>query len=158
MTGSDNSSTIGLSNDRLLHVRQVAKRAQEISVEIFRWSETKAKAMFILGFLHDVGYAFSSDQRQHEELGGEILRENSYEYWREVYFHGDPDSPYDSDELFVLNLADMQTSSDGRRVTIEERLEDIATRYGKDSSQFTLAQRLANSLEQKLKTINDSTV
>ena len=82
------------------------------------------------------------------------MHEIGYKHWREVYYHGNPDSPYDSDELFVLNLADMQTSSDGQRVTIEERLDDIASRYGNNSSQFILARRLAQSIEQKLQVIN----
>lgn len=154
MTDSNDSQLIGISNNRLLHMRQVAARAQEISIEIFGWPEHKARSMFILGFLHDIGYAFSSDQRQHEELGGECLHEIGYKHWREVYYHGNPDSPYDSDELFVLNLADMQTSSGGQRVTMEERLDDIASRYGNDSLQFILAQRLAQSIEKKLQVIN----
>lgn len=80
MTDSNDSQLIGISNNRLLHMRQVAARAQEISVEIFGWPEHKARSMFILGFLHDIGYAFSSDQRQHEELGGEYLHEIGYKH------------------------------------------------------------------------------
>lgn len=156
MTSIEELPFIGISDDRLAHMRQVATRAREISIELFGWTESKARSMYILGFLHDVGYAFSSDQSQHEELGGELLRNNGYEHWREIFYHGNPDSLYESDELFVLNLADMQTSSDGRHITIEERLDGIADTYGTDSSQFKQAQRLAYSLEQKLKHIKQS--
>lgn len=38
-----------------------------------------------------------------------------------------------SEELFILNLADMITSSKGERCSFDERLGSVVERYGKDS-------------------------
>jgi len=137
---------IGISDDRLLHVRQVARRAQEIAHDVFGWDDTKCREMFVMGFVHDIGYEYAEEQREHENIGGELLRGTEFSYWKEVYHHGRPGSSYQSDELFVLNLADMQTDSRGNRVTVDERLNDIASRYGKDAIQYTTADELAKEL------------
>lgn len=68
----------------------------------------KEKEYFLLGFLHDIGYAFS-DNEGHAHAGGELLREQGYAYWKEVYHHGDPFADYSSPELTALNFADMTT-------------------------------------------------
>lgn len=137
---------IGITDNRLLHMRGVAHRAYEISRNVFCWSEDKCRSMFVLGFIHDIGYEYSKNQTDHEHIGGDILYQSEYAYWREIYEHGNPDTNYDTEELFVLNLADMQIDSAGRRVTVEERLSDIATRYGDTSTQYTQAQKMVDRL------------
>ncbi|SCW51475.1 hypothetical protein SAMN02910400_01098 [Lachnospiraceae bacterium C10] len=72
--------------------------------------EFYAKKMFHLGLVHDIGYQFTDNSKEHAHVGGEFLREEGYEYWKEVYDHGNPDLPKrPSDEWFILNMADMQT-------------------------------------------------
>lgn len=100
----------------------------------------------ILGLIHDAAYEFVENQEEHEHKGGEILRSNGYRYWKEVYYHGNPDSEYDSAELRLLNRADMTTGPDGKDMTIDERLADIAERYGETSSQYINAKLLANKI------------
>ncbi|MDD7542352.1 MAG: HD domain-containing protein [Mobiluncus porci] len=141
---------IGIDDDRLRHMRGVGERAAELGRELFNWDEEKCKQMFVLGFLHDVGYQFSLDQLDHEEIGGNLLKDAGYAYWKEVFCHGNPNSDYWSDELLVLNLADMETSKDGRRISMEERLLDIAQRYGADSKQYLQANKIVGQLQQKI--------
>ena len=151
-----NDGMIGISDDRLQHVRGVATRAYQLSKRLFGWDENKAQEMFFLGFVHDAGYQFSANQRQHEERGGNILRRSGYNYWREVYYHGSPGSPYQSDELFILNLADMQTSGKGERVSLQQRLDDIAARYGYSSEQYIRARALADELIDRLDRVKNT--
>ena len=76
------------------------------------------------------------------------LRTTGYKYWHEVYHHGRPNYDYQCDELFTLNLADMQTDSRGNRVTLDARLADIGERYGNDAIQYTTAAALAEALRE----------
>lgn len=142
---------IGIDEDRLKHVRAVGARASELAAELFGWDEQKCRDMFVLGYLHDVGYQYAPDQLQHEEIGGEILKHAGYRYWAEVYYHGVPNSPYRSDELFILNVADMETSKDGQRVTMNDRLNDIKQRYGDTSKQFIKADTLMRELQERIR-------
>ena len=110
------------------------------------WSKQKCEEMFILGYLHDVGYEFSEQQCDHANIGGEMLRNQGYKYWKEVSYHGKLEVDYSSEELDMLNMADMRIDSKGNDVGVEKRLEDIATRYGKASMQFIEAELLAKKM------------
>lgn len=88
-----------------------------------------------MGLVHDFAYEFVSDQREHEHAGGEILKRVGFVYADEVFLHGDSDVEHWSEELFVLNLADLTTSSTGERCSFEQRLGSVVERYGKDSVQ-----------------------
>ena len=41
-----------------------------------------------------------------------------------------------SDELFILNSADMSTGPSGESFTFEERLAEIAARFGKEADAY----------------------
>lgn len=143
-------TTIGISDDRLLHSRAVGRRAAELA-SLLGWSIKRQHQMFVLGFVHDIGYEYATDQRQHETVGGELLRSMGVQDWRAVAEHGDPDVDAMSDELFVINLADMQTDSRGNRVSMRLRLDSIAERYGKYSQQYLRASALASRLTRECK-------
>ncbi len=147
---------IKIDENRLKHILQAGRKAQKTARDIFGWDELKCRQMFILGFLHDCGYEFSVDQTEHENLGGELLRTLGFTHWREVYYHGKVTSEYSSDELLILNYADLTTSSTGEDITTEQRLEDILERYGEDSIQYINAARLVESVEQQLKEVKSS--
>ena len=100
---------------------------------------------FVLGFLHDIGYEFVDEQKDHAKMGGWILKSQGYKYWREVYYHGIPYPGYSSKLLTLLNQVDITTGPTGEYMTIEERLQDIGNRYGKDSRQLQDAMCLADS-------------
>lgn len=136
-----------MTNDRLKHSFSVAKKMKEIVQEktkIYNFSPDEA---FILGILHDIGYEFCKRQEEHAHRGGEVLKEQGYKFWKEIYFHGVPQEEYSSAELWLLNYVDMITSPNGEYISIQARIEDIEIRYGKDSLQVEEARKLATMLE-----------
>lgn len=154
MNGS--TPAIGMDENRLRHCRGVGMKASDLGRTLFGWSDDKCREMFVMGYLHDVGYQFAQEQSEHEELGGALLRSLGFTYWAEIFHHGDPDSNYQSDELLVLNLADMLTSRDGSATTIPARLTDIASRYGVESTQYVAAKKLADVLVAQVREIDGS--
>lgn len=131
---------------RMLHSLAVAKKMKKEVEKSPQKFSASPEDIFYLGLIHDAAYEFVENQEEHEHKGGEILRSNGYRYWKEVYYHGNPDSEYDSAELRLLNRADMTTGPDGKDMTIDERLADIAERYGESSSQYINAKLLANKI------------
>ncbi len=67
-----------------------------------------------------------------------------------LFDHGNPDIENWTDELLILNIADMTTSPDGKPITTNQRLEDIENRYGTDSIQATKARKLAKRIKEEL--------
>jgi hypothetical protein len=130
-----------IDDNRYKHIRGVAELMAEIA------PAGKEKEMFLLGFLHDIGYLYQP--KDHNFFGGNLLKEQGYEYWQEVYWHGVPEAEYSSAALDLLNAADMQVNGKGERVSYSERLEDIASRYGDGSAQYVLAQKMVEILEAK---------
>jgi hypothetical protein len=94
---------------------------------------------FILGMLHDIGYEFSKRPEEHAEKGGFLLKEQGYKFWNEIRYHSIVQTEYDSSMLRLLNYADITTGPAGQDMTIQERISDIAERYGKGSLQETEA-------------------
>ena len=105
---------------------------------------------FILGMLHDIGYEFCKKQREHAQKGGEVLKAQGYKYWKEVYYHGIPQTEYFSPELNLLNYVDLITGPSGQYMDVQKRIEDISNRYGKGSWQEEEAIQLANLLNIKI--------
>lgn len=137
---------MAFSSDRANHSLTVAKQMYENALEK-TGDEFYAKKMFHLGLVHDIGYQFTDNNKEHAHVGGEFLREEGYEYWKEVYDHGDPNlTERPSDEWFLLNIADMQTDAKGNRVSFDERLKDIGDRYGFDSYEYLTARTLVMAL------------
>lgn len=134
-----------MDEDRLKHSISVARKMVAIGKE-YHLSKEELKELFILGYNHDIGYEFCSDNIEHNIVGGEILKENGYKYWQEVYCHGSPNAEYNSLFLKILNMADMQIDKFGNDVGYKKRLEDIKTRYGKDSIQYINAKSVIDSL------------
>ena len=131
--------------NRAKHSRQVGLTALHLGRYEFSMHK-RSEDMFTLGLLHDIGYQFG-DINNHAKVGGEHLRRLKYKYWQEVYWHGTPNAPYQSRELFILNLADTTTLPDGTETDFEYRLQDIAHRYGKHSSYYIDAVGVVNELE-----------
>lgn len=134
-----------MDEDRLNHSMSVARKMVAIGKE-YHLSEDELKELFLLGYNHDIGYEFCSNNIEHNIVGGKILKENGYKYWQEVYCHGNPNTEYNSLFLKILNMADMQIDKFGNDVGYKKRLEDIKTRYGKDSIQYINAKSVIDSL------------
>ena len=146
----DLSQFIGLSDSRLFHMRGVAYKSYNLAREVFNMEEDVARGLFLMGLTHDFAYAFVENQTDHEHEGGRILKLSGFDWAEAVFDHGDPDVDDWTDELLILNLADMTTSPDGKPITIGQRLEDIENRYGTDSIQATKARKLTKRIKEEL--------
>lgn len=134
--------------DRLKHSIAVARKMVEIG-KTYNLSDNELQELFILGFNHDIGYEFSDKGVNHNVIGGNLLRDNNYKYWKEVYYHGKPDVLYKSLYLDILNMADMQIDKYGNDVGYEKRLEDIKNRYGEESEPYLCCKKLVKSFNLK---------
>ena len=101
--------------------------------------------LFVLGLNHDIGYEYRNNFG-HEHIGGEIEKRNKYNYWKEVYYHGNINTVYSSLYLKILNKADTQIDKYGNDVDCIKRLEDIKNRYGKNSITYKNAEILVSKL------------
>ena len=137
-----------MDTDRMLHTLGVARKMVKIAKEK-GLSEEVQKELFLLGFNHDIGYEYPDPAQQHNIIGGTILKASGYKYWQEVYYHGQPDVPYDSLYLLILNQADMQVNKYGNDVGYEKRLSDIESRYGKDSVPYINSKNLIEKIKDK---------
>lgn len=122
-----------ISENRWQHILGVARKAKMLAGKLKPGDEQYAEDMFLLGVMHDLGYEFMESNASHAAIGGEILKRSGYRFWKEVALHGDETVENITDELFILNCADMMTGSCGENFTFDERLEEIASRFGKDA-------------------------
>lgn len=134
-----------MDEDRMKHTLAVARKMVEIGKK-YNLSSKEQQELFILGFLHDVGYEFLDEKKEHNIIGGEMLKSSEYKCWQEVYYHGMPDPKFDSLFLKILNMADMQIDKYGNDVGYTKRLEDIKSRYGEDSVPYQNSLRLIKRL------------
>ena len=134
--------------DRLKHSLGVAKKMKRIALSSPEKYSATPDELFLLGMLHDIGYEFCEKQEEHNTVGATLLKTEGYKYWQEVYYHGIPQTIYNTPELCLLNFADMTVGPDGVEITIEERLSDIAFRYGLESVQYTEALKLSKLIDE----------
>ncbi len=135
-----------LTSDRMNHCLSVAKKMRELATHFPDKYPVNPDEAFVLGLLHDVGYEFSEEQKEHANKGGLLLKEQGYKYWKEVFYHGIPQDEYSSKMLTLLNYVDMITGPKGDYMTVEERINDIANRYGEDSWQTKEAIALSRKI------------
>ena len=134
--------------DRLKHSYAVAKKMVQIGEEL-NLDETQLKDLFIIGFNHDIGYEYTENGKDHNIIGGLMLKESGFKYWKEVYYHGILTEEYSSLYLEILNSADMQIDKYGNDVGYESRLEDIKSRYGDNSKVYIICKKLVDELVEK---------
>ena len=125
-----------ITQNRWQHILGVARKAKILANKLKPNNVQYAEDMFLLGIMHDLGYEFIESNTSHAAIGGEILKRNNYRYWQEVSLHGDETVENMSDELFILNCADMSTGPNGEDFTFDERLKEIAARFGKDTDAY----------------------
>ena len=111
-------------------------------------SDEQLQDLFVLGYNHDIGYEYGNNAN-HRIVGGNILKQNNYKYWQEVYYHGNPDCEYKSLFLEILNMADMQIDKYGNDVGFNKRLIDIKNRYGENSNVYKKCLNLIETLKNK---------
>ena len=119
-----------ISEDRKKHIWAVAEFLKNYATKQ-NMKKQDVEDLYTLGLLHDIGYEFlkEKDYETHEIYGGEVLKRQGYEYWKEVYFHGQAKCKYQSKFLDLLNWADMRIDSSGNEVSLDGRLEELSKRY-----------------------------
>ena len=122
-----------ITESRWKHILGVARKAKALALKLKSDNGKYAEDMFLLGIVHDLGYEFVESNASHAAVGGEILKRSGYRYWQAVALHGDETADNMTDELFILNCADMMTGPYGEDFTFDERLEEIASRFGTES-------------------------
>ncbi len=131
---------------RLKHSYAVANKMMELGKQK-GLSEDELKELFLLGYVHDIGYQFDKDN--HGVIGGNILKNNNYKYWKEVYYHGKANCEYKSLYLDILNEADMSIDKYGNDVGFEKRLIDIKNRYGEDSIPYQECVKIIDEINKR---------
>lgn len=140
---------IGISEDRLHHSIGVARKCYALAKDR-GMPEDFCRRMFMLGWNHDVGYEFATEKGDHPGVSEELLKllgvtnesKVSAKALHAIRKHG-MDTKTKSLEWRILNEADMTVDSKGNSVTVLERLEDIAKRFGNDSKEYVDAVSLA---------------
>lgn len=129
-----------MDENRIKHSLAVVKKMIELN------NGKNSEELFLIGYLHDIGYEFTTNMLEHNKIGGNILKENNFKYWKEIYYHGEPQCEYKSDYLTLLNKADMMVDNVGNDVGYLNRLENIKSRYGEESIQYIKAKQLIDEL------------
>lgn len=132
-----------MDENRLKHSLAVANKMIELN------NGMDAEKLFLIGYLHDIGYKFTSDKTKHNIIGGELLKNEGFAYWKEIYYHGEADCEYNSKYLFLLNKADMMIDNKGNNVGYDLRLQNIKERYGIESIQYIKAEKLIQKLKEQ---------
>ena len=146
---------IGISEDRLHHILGVARKCYKIAKAEMR-SEDFCRKMFMIGWMHDIGYEFSKVQEEHPHISSELLHQlvcgntiydtsGSTKTNHAIYYHGTyPNEDLQSnDEWRILNIADLSIDSKGNDVGVIARLSEIKARYGEHSNQYLTASDIA---------------
>lgn len=135
------------TKERTNHIMGLARLMYDIALE--KRGHEYAHDMYLLGLVHDMGYVHTDSMLEHPVVGGNILKEKGYRYWEEVYNHGRADVDYESEELDLLNFADLRVGKSGDIISFEERLRDIGVRYGIYSPQYIEAGMLIEKVKDK---------
>ena len=128
-----------ITSNRWQHILGVARKAKILAQALRPNDEKYSEDMFLLGMLHDFGYEFTENGKNHAIVAGQILERSGYKYWQDVVNHSEKATDNMSDETFIINCADLSVSPDGQDITIAERVEDIGRRHGKNSTQYLIA-------------------
>lgn len=132
-----------ISDDKMRHIAEVTMVMAE-TAESLGWPEEDAEDAALLGFVHDIGYLVKKDG--HAEVGADILERSGYLFAKEVRNHGwlvaDP-----TPRQALLWHADMSVDARGNRVSYDERLDDIRSRYGDDAVVTRRAEALVGWLK-----------
>lgn len=150
----EQKDSFSISNNKLFHMRKVAEECYRIAKEK-GLNEDEARAAYVMGFVHDIGYAFSESAKGHAALGEKMLRmaftqpsdpewgksierTDAADVFRAIGTHG---KPYEVNNIYslILNTADLQVNHMGEPVTVEERLKGVEVWYGKDSEEYANA-------------------
>lgn len=138
---------IGISDKKMRHILSVARQCYEIAKNEYKLEEEECRKMFLVGFLHDIGYEFCENSEEHPYVGNEIIKSYFNRDVTSIKNHGKPNriDTYDLESV-ILNKADMTVDSNGDVVGVEDRLLDIKNRYGIKSRQYKNSVEVAKKI------------
>lgn len=131
---------------RYRHCYSVGKKMYQYAKEVLHWDEKTCQEMFVLGNIHDIGYEIDPDAFGHDEVLANIMSDN-YKYSNEIRYHSYLQTHYDSPAMRLLYFGDMTVDGMGNWCTFEERLKDLANRYGKKSEVYIESYKIAEYLK-----------
>lgn len=135
-----------ISGNKLRHSLGVAKACQQYGREMHK-SEEYCDALFVMGFLHDIGYEKSPDTC-HPSVGGSMIESfiKHPEMLEAIKTHGKKFENLNTIDT-ILNMSDLTVSYNGKPCTVHERLEGIKESCGEDSEHFKNAMLLVKALD-----------
>lgn len=116
------------------HCLGVARMCYALARTVLGADVETARRMFVMGFLHDMGYEFAPTGIAHAGVAADILDGMSFpsEYADAIRLHEMPGDT-ESAVLDVLLCADLLVDGAGNVVdTFDERLTDVAARHHGD--------------------------
>ncbi len=144
-----NREFIGITEPRMKHIVAVARKCYQIA-KAMNLPEDECRRMWMMGYLHDVGFEFSEVPEEHTKIGADMLELiegfRCSDVWQSIYRHGIHSEGEESTCWKILTMADLHVDSEGKEVTPKERLIDIETRYGKDSERYKEAYLICTQL------------
>ncbi len=127
--------------------KQILLHSYGVADYMYRHASQNKEELFVLGLLHDIGKL--KEYSNHAKVGFDIAEKVGLVYAKEIQYHGLVQEEYSSYELDLLNAADLSVDSCGNEVGYEKRLEDILSRYGKESFEYKTAKELVSILQEK---------
>lgn len=128
------------------HCLGVARRCYELAKEE-GYNEYTCRKLFLIGYLHDVGYEFSNENSEHNKIGFDMIYNLTGYKCDAILSHGKLDCDFSDLETRILNTADMTVNSFGNKCTVYERLMDIKRRYGRESEVYKESLEIAKKLK-----------
>ena len=143
-----------ITDEKLHHILGVARKCYAIAKSNGE-PEDFCRKMFMIGWMHDVGYEFLPDGNAtgHPKVSEEMYLScldpttqavNEFSNTSNaIQFHGHlPDIV--SKEWMILNMADMTIDHTGKEVDVHERLDSIKKRRGQET--YELAYKVAQKV------------
>lgn len=105
-----------------------------------------ADRMTLLGWIHDLGYLTGHADTHAPDLG-RLLEAEGYAYAGAAGRHGTDRIDYDDPADVLLNIADMSVDGAGLLVSFDERVRDVADRWGAAHPRVDACTRVIRRLE-----------
>lgn len=139
-----------MNNNLYKHTEGVALLCHYLAKAAIPYDSRFAKDMYIIGMLHD----FAKDVdffpgAEYSTRGEAALKQLHFPYAETIGNHGNP-TEIKTIEALILNTADMSVMPNGTVVSFEERLNDIARRYGDNSEEYINSCKVIDVIKEKL--------
>lgn len=143
---------MGMSVERMMHNVEVARKCYDIAKRD-GYPETFCKKMWMIGYIHDVGYEFTSDYTKHAAMTMEVLNAFDPVFNDSCALHSlalhdkaNPGSTVNSVEWRILCTANLTTNTNGQTIDASVRIHDLLECYGELSPEYRSALKTAQQL------------